>query len=346
VRNGLVMAAVLCLTAPESFANSDDLVNDVAAKNRTAVESIQSFFCRYSKTRYDGDGKLKAHFPEVEYWRRGTTFRYRCKRDEHFSDTIVTGLQQQTSTNNPLEKGVVGIVTSYNGLSFQEGDPWFDTMVLFIGDHKKSRMPVLFAELVKAPNVKVSAKRVSDQGKEFAVVELTSLDQSSKMSVWFDPRVNYLISRKILSRNEKGKPFVATTEVERFIEAAPGVYFPANVTHTWRTDGRMNRREVSVIKDVRANHTLPAEIFQLGFQPGTQVLDSTEGKRYKVGPDGHSKVEVEDLAITGPTASLTQRTETKSEPMSITSWLLPLSLLLLATAGGLWLVRRLRAARA
>jgi hypothetical protein len=338
------LAALLWIPAGEAFANSDDLVNDVVAKNRTAVESIQTFFCRYSKAKYGADGKLKTQLPEVDYWRRGTTFRSRWKRGEDVSDSIVTGLRQQTSTSDSLKKAMGGIVTSYKGLPFPEGDPWLDTLVLFIGDRKKSPMPVFFAELVNAPNIKASAKQVIDQGKEFAAVEMTSLDQSSKMTVWFDPRANYMVSRRILSIVEKGKPFVATTQVERFTEAAPGVYFPANVTHTTQTDGRVMHREVSVIKDARANHGLPEDTFQLGFQPGTAVQDLIEGKRYTVGPDGRSKEGIKDLAISGPPLGFTQRTETKSEPISITSWLLPLSLLLLATGGGLWLIRRLRTA--
>jgi hypothetical protein len=121
------------------------------------------------------------------------------------------------------------------------------------------------------------------------------------------------------------------------------VYFPEKATQTRSDDGRVLTREVSEVRNARVNQTLPADTFQLDFNPGTKVQDLIQGKKYTVGPDGRSETAVGDLALPGPPLGLKQLTETKSEPSSLTAWLLPASLLLLAVGGGLWLVRRWRA---
>lgn len=338
------VAAVLLLLANEysSSVLADQLADETAIKNRAAVESIHTLSCRYSKARYDGSGKRIEQYPQVEYWRSGTTFRSLWRRGEQWCDTIVTGLQLQTTSNHVATKTVNGTVASYQGFPSFEGDPCLDTLLMFVGDRKKNPSPLLFADLLCYPGLQVSASRQLSHGKQYVVIELISPGGTSRGEFWFDPAANYLISRRVTTVLRNAKLSVVTTEIERFVEAAPGIFFPVKIRRTDTDDGQLRCQYVSEAKNVRINDPLPPDTFQTGFKPGTKVLDEIQEKKYTVGPDGRSEIDVGDLPIPRPPLGARELTETKSEPKPMSAWLLPVSLAVLAMGGGLWLVRRWR----
>jgi hypothetical protein len=71
----VLLTLLLLGIRPLSSARADNLADEVATRNRAAVESIQTLSCRYSSATYSGDGKLIDRSPELQYWRSGMRFR-------------------------------------------------------------------------------------------------------------------------------------------------------------------------------------------------------------------------------------------------------------------------------
>jgi hypothetical protein len=339
----VVLALLLLHIGQLSRARADSLAEEVAKKNRAAVESIHTFSCRYAKARHNRDGKLIEQFPEVEYWRSGMSFRSRWQRGEQWCDTVVNGLQMQSTSNHVKTGAVVSSRCAYDGFPSPEGDPWLDTLVMFIGDVKKNPSPIHFADVLSVPEVnKVAARRTNEHGRPYVVVDLRWSDGTSQAEYWFDPAANYLISRRTTTVKDKGQELGVKIEVERFTEAVPGIYFPEKIKRTNMKAGQVTHLLVSQVKDVRVNERLPEAVFQPGLKPGTRVLDDFEGIRYVIGPDGKSQTKIKNLGIPGPPIEGKQWTETTSEPQPIWRWLFLVSVLVLAACGGLWLGRRWR----
>jgi outer membrane lipoprotein-sorting protein len=343
---GLMCLSALALVYSSTSARAEDLAAEAGRKNRAAVESIHSLSCVYSKVRYDGAGNVVRRFAEVEYWRAGANFRYRWKMADRSCDTVVSGLHLRCVTTQPPRNTVTGSVAAYQGFPMIEGDPWIDTLVMFIGDVKKNPSPITFDDKLKVPGVAVAARRESERGRAYIVVELTSPGGKSKGEYWFDPSANFLISRYVVTvRNANGGTGVSVvrTDVERFIEPAPGVFFPAAVTRMDFADGNLDTRYVSELKEVKVNQPLPRDTFDLKFAPNTRVNDLIRGKRYTVGPDGVSETRAADILPATPPATTERLTETKEEPKSFTVWLLPSTLLVVAVGCAIELARRRQA---
>ena len=227
-----VPAAAILLCATVSCCSADDLALDAAKRNRSAVESIHSLSCRVTKSSFGKDGDSLAPSPEVQYWRSGTNFRALSKLGDQWSDMLVKGLQLWGTANHPPRAEITGTIAAYQGLPILEGDPWLETLVMFMGDINKGKpLPIFFADILEVKGVKVTARQERKAGKEWTVIEGISPGGRSRGEYWVDPSVNHLISRNVLTPGTPDE-LVATTEVERFSEVAPGVFFPTLVTRT------------------------------------------------------------------------------------------------------------------
>ena len=349
-----VAGLVLALGAWPRDARADDLVKEVARRNRAAVESIHTLSCQYSKARYDESGKVVEQFGEVQYWRSGPNWRAKWTHKGQWVDAVCDDQVIRTRSSVDRHPGTGGLVDKWNGLPGPHGDPWLDTLIASVGDRAKSPKPLLFEYKLSYPG-KRSARREEVGGTSFVVVEGVSKDGHVRGEYWFDPRANYLISRyevmlKAGAPNwPAGRPDQGSrTEVTRFAEPAPGVFFPVEVTKVNTVGEKFGSREVGRVKNIRVNAPLPMEIFSLNYVPGDRVSDHLQGKRYTVAPDGKSETNVAAVSPHRPplgVPGVAELTETKAEPRSAASWLLPLSAGLIVVGGTLAYVRRRRANR-
>lgn len=335
---------------PGGVRADDDLVKDVARRNRAAVESIHTLSCQYSKARYDESGNVVQQFGEVQYWRSGPNWRKKWTQDGKWVDAVCDEQQIRTRTSGPGLPGVGGLVAKWNGVPSRHGDPWLDTLVASVGNLPKNPKPRLFEDKLTGES-KWSARLAIVGGTSFVVVESIGGGGYVCGEYWFDPRANYLICREVVTVKPGAPKWPAgrpercqRIEVTRFAEPVPGVFFPAGVTKVGTEGGNFISREVGQVKNLRVNAPLPADIFSLDYVPGDRVSDQLQGKTYTVGSDGKSETKV--MAITPPTPALgapgvvEELTETKAEPRSVTSWLLPLSAGLVVLGVALICVRR------
>jgi hypothetical protein len=327
------------------------LVKEVARRNRTAVESIHTLSCQYSKARYDESGRLVKKYGEVQYWRSGSNWRAKWTHEGRWCDAACDGQLIRTRASVVGDPGTGGLVDKWNGLPGPHGDPWLDTLIASVGDTDKSPKPLLFEDKLSYPS-KRSARREEVGGTSFVVVESVSEDGHVSGEHWFDPRANYLISRTVVTvrpgapKWPAGNPEVGSrTEVTRFAEPAPGVFFPAEVTKVRTMGGKFEYREVAQVKNIRVNAPLSPATFSLNHVPGDRVSDHLQGKRYTVGSDGKTETKLAIIGPPTPPVGVTELTEMKAEPRSVTSWLLPLSAGLIVVGVALAYVRRRRANR-
>jgi hypothetical protein len=328
------------------IAENPTLALDVARRNQTTVESIHTLTCKYKTKRYGGDGKLLSQSAEVQYFRRGTTFRSQWRDGQKMCETVIDGFQARSTGVLPAG-GRVTTVAPYDGLPLAAGDPWVEANLTFIGSWKRPPMPVFFSELVEYPGVKVTA---ASEG-EMVVVQIESPGGKSRGRYWLDPRKNYLIQRvestAVGAARSQGKiaDAIVETNVERFAEPTRGIFFPATYTRTTRAGAEVQSRELTEIKSLQINGDLPADIFTLRANPKDHVIDHIQGRRFVIGADGKTETLSRPILPSTPSQGApVELTETKSEPRLLPAWLLPASLACVLLGGLTWVVRRRRSA--
>ena len=114
-----------------------------------------------------------------------------------------------------------------------------------------------------------------------------------------------------------GSVLVRVIEADQFIEAAPGLAFPANVVDTVRAESgeRMVRRVIRCSRAVANSPSFDESCFVIRFPPGTSVRDYVNDRQFRIGPGSDELTELIDDQIRAA------RSETaRSNPRS-PSWL-------------------------
>lgn len=331
----------------------DDLIRSVRVSNRSAVEAVTSLSCRYTKTSTRADGQTR-QIPPGEYSRSAGMVRIRSRSGQRWSDTLVRDGRMVSMSNSPDPKHpehVVGSVRPYGGQPLGHCDPLYDGLFTLLGDIDKPPCNMTFDDYLRRPYKVLHAERVTDGGREHVVIRLEFVPDSWT-EYHFDPKANYLMSRlKYYFLNKSVRPPTSAegeTEVIRFREASPGVYFPEEVVKKEVTAGQLVGTHRIVFQNIRLNQPLSQDAFNLRFPEGTEVDDLIQGRRYRTGSDGNQKGEAQPVPLPPPPRELAEYhagTETSEEPSSWTVWLTPASLGVLGIASGTWAVRRWRVRR-
>ena len=165
------------------------------------------------------------------------------------------------------------------------------------------------------------------------------------VSFWVSPRHNFLV-RKRGWVSEKAD-LHSETEVVRFHEPEPGVFFPARVESTTTAAGSRVPIRTITYSEVALNKPYPPDIFVLKFPRGAYLLNQFKNQTYETDEDGKplGKVTPVPEAAIMPTSPLDKSappplTETKDEPQSWSRYILPISLGILALAAVAWIARR------
>jgi hypothetical protein len=341
---------LLAIDCPGSAGAASPLLDEVVRGNRATLDSIHTFSCRITLT-YAAAGAAPTGKPvEGEYWRSGSTVRMRCANfvGRQLVDVIAKDSSEWGLSSGATERH--GWVSPDHG-RLPGCDAWALGLVtnalVAPGTQGLQRLPL--DELLQRGQKVGQTSRRHDGGRDSIVVELMSTGDGRR-ELWFDPKFNYLswkmVSLQFLKPGKRDERRVEWT-VTRFTEAAPALYFPAQVEMSSSLNGNVTNTESVAFSDIRINEPLPPDVFHFRFPEGTKVSDRVSGKSYVTGADGNPAGPLQDMpAVVAPPVPPPPGHVTRSEPTPWSSWILPCSVGILGGAAGLWVRGRWLSARA
>jgi hypothetical protein len=344
--------------------SAEDLLAEVRAGNKAALDSIRTLSCRMTVAN-PVSVVPQSQMAPVEHWQSGDSIRVRFADAFQLTDAVRHHGVNRTSFVSQ-EGNVFSIRPVQSEQRMSRFDPHRSGLLALFGP-KGSPLPL--EKILSQPHKIKGVSRQPLDGHDCVLVKMSfTFDGGSKgdFEIWFDPQVNYLARR--LTGDFSGSPDMPPSrresQVLKFVEAAPGIHFPAEAETKFLTGKKMTEHQVVTFTDIRINQPLPADIFELPIPPNATVLDAVADREYKVDANGKETGTSRPLAkgmpgmpgkpgIPGksgqPTASapspapVSQRATTK-EPEPMTRWVLYGLWAVLAIAGGIWYVRRLRTA--
>lgn len=341
---------------------AQDLLADVRAGNKAALDSIRTLFCRMTVVTPVSPVSRSETSP-VDYWQSGDSVRIRFDDAFQITDTVRHQDINRTSfiTLRPAseQRSVFSIRALTPEQSHGRFDPYGSGLLKLFGT--KGAPLTLESILSQTHKVKKVTKQPFEGG-ECIVLEMSvkfDAQSTGNFEIWFDPKVNYLARRLIGDfTGPSDRPKVhRESQVLRFVEAAPGIHFPVEAETKFTSNDKLTQHDVVTFSDILINQPLPADIFELPIPPNSKVLDAIQDREYTVDASakefGISRPLAKGMtALAGksgqapgspPSPPVVALTATTNEPEPITRWILYGLLLVLAIAGGIWYVRRLRA---
>ncbi|MGI8979358.1 MAG: LolA family protein [Pirellulaceae bacterium] len=334
---------------------AQELLEEVRAGNKAALESIRTLSCRITvATPLSPIGPKEAS--TADYWQSADSLRVRCSVLGRPSDMV----RHEFVTKKLMRSGTQTIFV------IERADP-DDSASHF--DAYKHGLLKLFGppgqrltldEILRRPHKLGNITRQPYQGHACVVLKMSAeltVGKNTDFEIWFDPQVNYLACKLIRDSTRRADQLNVHSEsqVLRFTEAAPGIYFPAQTERKSYTDGKLTQHDIVTFSDVRINQPLPPNIFELPIPPGVTVIDEIQDREYQVdaggkaiGP-GRSLPKVMPLAAgSGKLPGNSKGTfgvaqvETTAEPKPVTRWIIYAFLFVLVVTGSIWYVGRLR----
>jgi hypothetical protein len=328
----------------DALEDKEELVKRTADAHRSAVESIRTFSCHVDII--DEKDNPNSNADHADYWRSGDMVRivevYRSEPRE----TIVRDGKRIKINRNPkldLRKDIVATIEAKRS-TFHDGvwDPWELGLIRFIGP---KNVYYTFDELLDLPRKVAQAKRISENGHEFVYIELEHDEDHCEF--WFDPLVNYLISRMVRSWPYAGHKYSLECQVMNFVELSPGIFFAEKIGRRLFDNGApVDGGSVARLSRMSVNQPIPPDTFTLRFPHGAQAIDNIQNKVILVDSEGRqigeSNLKVSNspnpLISVGPDIQFA----TVEEPKSWSRWLLPAALAILVTASLLLVIQRVR----
>jgi hypothetical protein len=356
VRSVAIVLIGTTLAARPATANDDELLRVVQDGHRAAIESIRTFSCR-AELKFEPTQPLARQ--TAEYWRSGRDFRVRVKsfgsRDDECDTLVRDGVVKQYESypwrkGESARHGLIGVRDQPFSCN-----PWAYGLLTFPGQ-TKYRVPL--DELLTDAHRVQSVRRDTRDGR--ALIHLDLSHDRARLDIWFDPAVNYL-ARIVRVRAEPpaGGPIDSVATVTEFREVAPGIYFPTRVHQQSTTGGdAKSDKWAATFTDITVNKPLPPDSLTLRFPPGIMVSDlvrngvfrtdergeptlpalNSRGVRYTLGTSPPVPSDYQHLVPQPASVSL-------EEPRSLTRWLLPAGLVLVAVGVLLKVARRRAAVR-
>jgi outer membrane lipoprotein-sorting protein len=285
----------------------------------------------------------------VEGWRTATSLRVKTRHGGTGfagpSTDVIVANDRQVTLAESAGKPAVGTRSIPQGRA--SDDVFGYAMLVFFGP--KGRW-FTFEELLAQPHEQQRADRVVEEGREYLVVGLKY--DSTRIELWFDPSVNYLVRRQVVIAQagpKSGSEQRSEIYVHRFQEVSPSVFFPEFAELTVATNGTVSLHTSRTFTNVRINDPIASDQFVMRYPPGTEVTDDIEKRVYRAGPDGAltlltGKQVAGDVPPLQRADSMTDADsstyQTSAEPRPASRWILPAAAAVLALAGIVWGVRR------
>lgn len=326
---------------------AQELLEEVRAGNKAALESIRTLSCRITVT-----SSISTPSPIVEstadFWQSGDSWHVRLHRAGKVHDTVrhdfIRKSLSQASGTGSGEGTVFKIARAVADEPPGRIDPYGRGLLTLCGP---KGWPLTLEELLSRKHKVVQISRKPYQGHECTVLKISlALDDqtSGDFEIWFDPKVNYLackLTGEFTSPSDQPK-VRRESQVLHFTEAAPGIYFPMQAETQFFSGDKLTKHEVVAYSDIRVNQPLPPNIFELSIPPNAKVIDAIQDREYQVDAQGKAVGPERSLVKFAPLPAGSAQTETTVEPQSIAQWIVYGFLILLAVSGGIWYLRRLR----
>ncbi len=327
--------AIFCTSSTLLAESQQALLDEALSNHRIARDSIHTFYCR---VLFSSSPERRGLFPQAEYWRSPDAIRIRSQRGDNSEDVLVQNSRVTTIVKEKKSRGEDSrAAISQMNVPLSQCDVWALGLLTF-SDPQNGW--VTLDELMNGEHKVNAVKRRTEGDREFIYIDLEQ--EKSRLEIWLDPHVNYL-ARKMYITNLKGVNTRGESEVIRFKEAEPGIYFPEKVETRAYYDNNLTGITTKTFTDIRINQPIRPDVFQLHYPSGIMVMDTIQGKLYTVDSEGRPVGEVKDLqhVQTPPLrARANSQTATEFEPKSWTRWILPASLGVLAVGVISWLIRK------
>ncbi len=343
----VVLGTLACSLA--GVTAGDPEIEDITSRHQATVEAITSF---HVKIRVSYEPALDYGTETIEYWRVGDEYRRKFQTTNgQRSDTYGKGATFRSFDRKSSPDGLMAesgqIATA--GIPLY-GDP-LGLCLFNVPGAKQFRAPL--ATVLNELKRPAKLKRVMEAGREYTVIALTH--EKAKIEVWLSKQHNYLITRLIIWASEDAKYPIGDDVVDAFVEVSPGVYFPSKVTGTGYSpaDGKVAVVRTVAIQEVQINKPFPQVQREFQFPPNVVVMDSIQNKVWRTGVNGEigtaakgSGGQPMTMAEGGPSpVGETVAAVTLEEPKSVTRWVLPVSIGLIAVGLALYATHRFRARR-
>jgi hypothetical protein len=255
------------------------------------------------------------------------------------SNFVTTALVQEKTTDRRRSYGTISARSGHG-----DDAVWTKSLFTFYGPQANW---LTLDELLDSPHsLETVVYKGNEAGKDLVYIDL--IHEKARQEIWLDPAANYLACRVVthafLPPGSPSKESLGEAIVTRFKEVQPAIYFPKSVEVRHLSEGNVvpSVTTMNVFYDLHVNQPISDEFFHPRFPLGIEVVDSINDRVLLVQPNGDLKqIPGKTLSKVAPLQIGTE-SQTLDEPVPWTTWLIPLSLLVLGAAAGILVYRTLR----
>lgn len=345
----LAVIAVLLYGPSHCFADREDLLSLVRAGHRSARESIRSFSAAVTvEINFLNEPTPKSIVLTGHYWRSLDIVRIQQNvQGEGTEDYLVKNseIQQVGRGIDPQRRQVHYAAARRPAREILSNiDVWSLMMIDFLGPNGGRYDYDRFLEFAKeSPKV----TREMKDGHNCIRVELIYMAGGERhATMWHDVDHNYLVWKEISSPKDHSSSF--ESEILEFSESLPGVFIPMKCRRQSLRGSKRASHEMVTLTNVEVNKPIPASVFQLPAIPsGTILEDRIQHSRYPIDtswrPLGPSTPIPEKTTIVSSDRPASDyHSQSTTEPIPFSRWLILTSLLVLVIACAGLLYRQLR----
>lgn len=324
--------------------DSAQLLDRLLTAHRAARESIRTFQAEFKVERMH---PKQAILQTGIYLRSPDGVLIRVgKEGESTGDILVKAGEARTVSRNWAKGNKVNFRASRDSGTHQLGlsDVWQRLLLANYGPNQQTLPFERFVETATSP-VRTSSSRESGREIVTVVFSVGTGKEQRDYRLEFDGGVNYLIRKTVLTA--PGTEGRTEGEIERFLEAQPGVFVPLQNHVRSYKGGSLDGEWVYSVSNVVVNAPVPADRLKLPAIPsGTILKDRVHETEYpvnenwnRIGPAKPSPV----MRVGQPSSEPSEYTaQSTAEARPTSHWIMIGSVVALAAAGAAWVVIRWR----
>jgi hypothetical protein len=376
MRGTLLVALALvcswCAFAGSAVGQGDDgKLEMIRAVSRNSFQAIRTLHAKYTtiaeqQPEKEG-GKVVRTQVWNEWWQDGKQVRWSTERDVPLEATAKPGQDLKKRVQRTRQEGVLsadGDVKSLYKQGFGDGK-WIrqgaitthkrdqalgaDIWIIALFVIRQQPRATLADLLEDTKHVKQMGFEIVDKHRcEKLLLRPPAVGARSRIEyeVVVDSRYNYLVrGLKPVNTSPEARLRREVT-VRRFLECAPGLFFPAEIesrSYTLTAEkqkGKLLSKSTTRFTHVKANEHIDPRLFHLEFEAGTPIYDGRNQTMFTIGKDQKPVGPVEPVAPPRDMEAAPTYDEPPLRWWLFAAWGLPA---LLGLALGLWwLVRRRR----
>jgi hypothetical protein len=271
-----------------SMPDDKDKLNQLIMLHKSARESITFLHCSVMQETTEKDSPLNLN---AIFWKGIQGYRLQVTRSpkgqypDISTDSSFIGGHFQQLVRRKKGVGDETVLLKLNKRSFQDfGNPWFFGLLTFIGIGEKGIGPYTLEELLE--NKDLSIDYINEERTlESDGFTLKLRHKNGYFLITFDEKYNYLVRQVIYSiKNDKAR---SIHNVKKFVQVAPGIYFPVIIELTNEVDGQIKEKVLTTINIISANKPINDEALSFHVPNGIRCFDAIKNESYQVDSNGN-----------------------------------------------------------